>query len=162
MFVEKLESNWPELQILFKKCKNVDSLMIGLNDFVTSRYSHWALQLIDHADLLFEFVKGPNYRGNPRNLADSISGVPELGLYRSQRICRDHPSTLPIGERALRDYMRRRHPHKFPELRRAKTEKQVMEIVRNTRTTDQIYLTMAKSPGLLLKALGEGKVRPLG
>lgn len=161
-FIHKLEEVWPELRLVLKTAKTEAALKKALGTFIGPyKTTDWARQLQDQADLVLEFIYSKDYRDNPRNLANAIAGTPELSLHRSFKRCRDNPTKLRIGERAVRDYLRRKHPHVFPRLSRARTEDAIAKIMERTNTNDAVYLNLKSNPRLVLELLEEGRPRGL-
>ena len=119
--VHALEACWPELQPLLLRPQEPEGIRERLGLLAKSlhqrgdeRLNHLLRQ--DVFPQMLEFLKSDRFRGDPRRLANALAGVPNVRWWRSLRVCEAHPCWSRIGERALQDYLRRKHRRLFRDL----------------------------------------------
>ena len=116
--VQMLESYWPELEPLCGPPP--DSRAIGHTfqqivhfesqfPYSQRRHTQAAEDLLKHLPDLVTFLSRGRFRDDPRQIANAFAGRSSMGTWRSQNRCQAHPSTEPIGQRAICAYIRRRH-----------------------------------------------------
>jgi hypothetical protein len=95
---------------------------------------------------LWEFIQGKRFRGNPRNLAGAMAGLPELRPKTSLDLCQRSPCERILDCRAWRDYLRRRFPKRWNELRNAQGESELTAILKKTSAKDTTYNYLKEHP----------------
>jgi hypothetical protein len=65
---------------------------------------------------LADFLSGDRFRRDPRQIANAFAGSNTMGVWRSLKRCQAYPSNEPIGQRAIRAYIRRKHARLFARL----------------------------------------------
>ncbi len=117
--VEMLEAYWPELEFLCRPSPNEQELESALHAIAKAQaghYSHPAKKLIGHLPELVDFLSSDRFRGNPRQIANAFAGFPKIGIWRSLKQCQSRPCNRPIGQRAIKSYISRKHPNLYREL----------------------------------------------
>jgi hypothetical protein len=160
--VQFLEFHWPLLGRLFAQPQNGTAILLALRKCVNSPNSSLvptARDLLKRSTALFRFLRSSEYKGDPRQVANAMAGVPEYSWSTSLKKCRAHPSKLAVGEAALRDYVRRKCPGIFSRLLNAETPEQVERIMKSLHTRDRELSWLASHPQYLLKVLERGRPR---
>jgi hypothetical protein len=116
--IEMLESYWPEIG---PSCNDLDPERLrGVLELIAQpihgRNAGPAKHLLRHFDKLIEFLRTERYRGDPRQIANAIAGVDKVSWWRSLKHCGAHPSDKVRDDRAIRDYLRRKHPEIYRRL----------------------------------------------
>lgn len=142
--IETVEHFWPELRPLFRRamqspltCRQLEGAMQPVHGHMTQ----WKQHLLQHVAELQHFLRSSGYSGDPRQVANAMAGLPEYKASTSLRICRSHPSQLAIGQRALRDYLSRKHPSIFRRLLKASSVADVTTAVGSGRNPEHRWLT---------------------
>lgn len=146
-----IETNWRYLSQELSKALNPKSAAHALaqakeSGAVVMHFVPFYSDPARFADEVWAFLKSKRYRGNPRNLAGAMAGLPELSWKRSLDIAQKNPVTTPMQPQAWRDHLRRRFPDRFRELRRAQTVEEVRAILRKSKSDDVTYCHMKKHP----------------
>ena len=117
IFVRFFEQNWPEIEPLCGPKPDIRALRKIFSSFPIQEFGQigeTAQKLLDRIDSLEIFLTAPKlrarFRDDPRVLAGALAGVPNVGLWRSLRFCPPRTCKLPINERAMRSYIKRKHP----------------------------------------------------
>jgi hypothetical protein len=117
MFVRFFEQNWPEIEPLCGPKPKTRALRSILSSFSTQQFGQLgetAQKLLDRFDFLEEFLTLPKlrsrFRDDPRVLAGALAGVPDVGLWRSLKLCPPKTCKVSMNERAMRSYLKRKHP----------------------------------------------------
>ncbi len=139
-----IEQDWPQLSQELRRAKNADNALAAING-TKRRFPRLFMPPFhnnteEFAEQLWEFLKSPYYRGNPRNLAGAMAGLPELSWKRSLDICTKHPKTNPLQPQAWRDHLRRKFPLRWKELRNVKTPQELKTVFLRTQTKDPTYV----------------------
>jgi hypothetical protein len=117
--LQMLESYWPEIE---PHCcpKPTPDLLKGVLTAIRKRafdrHRLPASELLKHFQELVTFLSSGRFRSDPRQIANAMAGFPAIGFWRSLKLCQASPSALPIGERAIRAYIRRKHRELFGNL----------------------------------------------
>jgi len=83
----------------------------------SQRRHDWpALHLLKHFPELIQFLSSDRFRRDPRQVANAFAGVPSVSVWRSLKLCQADPCNNPIGSRAIRSYIRRKHPELYQRL----------------------------------------------
>jgi hypothetical protein len=116
-FVYLFESYWPEIE---PKCvppidiEGLKRIFTALTAMEIGKIAEAAKKLLDRLPFIEEFFANPKlrdrFRGDPRVLAGALAGVPEVGQWRSLKLCPPITCKLPMGDRAVCSYIRRKHP----------------------------------------------------
>jgi len=116
-FVHLFESYWPEIEPKCVPMIDIESLkriFTALKAMEIGQIVGAAKKLLDQLPFIEEFFANPKlrdrFRGDPRVLAGALAGVPGIGLWRSLKLCPPKTCKLPMGDRAVRSYIRRKHP----------------------------------------------------
>lgn len=160
-----LESNWPELEPLFRRARSANDIERALEPY---RAYDPAPYLVAHKEKLSEFLTSSRYHGDPRQIANAMAGVDTLSWRRSLDLCStpENRCTLFVHERAWRDLMRRKFHDRFLLLRRAEklddtaAIKQISAIMRGTRTHDENVRVGRNRPEEVLRLLRGGIPNP--
>ena len=71
-----------------------------------------------HLPEVVKFLSSDRFRNDPRQLANAFARFPGISTWRSLKICQADPCNDLIGNRAIRAYIRRKHPTLYAELDR--------------------------------------------
>ena len=113
------ENYWPEIGPLCcpkAKPKSLLRVLEAVSTQKMSSYSQAAHHLTKHFQAVLEFLASDRFRHDPRQIANALAGVPKIGLWRSLKLCQSRPTNYPIGQRAMKAYIRRKHPVLFRRL----------------------------------------------
>lgn len=123
MFVRFFEQHWPEIEPLCGPKPNVRLYRAFLESHGKPNLGQMggvARQLLGRIEFWREFLSVPKYRAryrdDPRVLAGALAGVPDIGLWRSLKLCPPRTCTVPMNERAMRSYLKRKHPDVYERL----------------------------------------------
>ena len=159
--VSWLEHHWPYLSVALLDAKNPHD--VGLAMLRAKRRMAGvfpgAFQRApeEHREALWKFLKGGRYKENPRNLAGALAGIPELSMKRSFDVCAIHPSKLPLAPEAVWDYLQRRFPDRWLELRKATTTEEARVALNKSRSRDLHYLRLKENPERALADFYSGR-----
>jgi hypothetical protein len=145
-----LDSNWPELLVLFKKTKTTGQLYTGLQHWrtpppdengkyqMTSPFDQQARLLMEHINDLQEFLQSPRFAGKSRNLASAMVGLlwPVTWRYAldyGQKLDREGRIFSSPGQRAMLDHFRREHPAVYHEMRAGRFEQAALALKESKR-----------------------------
>jgi hypothetical protein len=152
--------NWPELRLGIKKAKTPRCLVRPLRRARKPRapvaMPEFMLHPIDFVNECWEFSRSKWYNGNPRQLAGALAGLPKLSWKRSFDICSASRPRQQIDQRAYRDFLQRKFPDRFREILRARSENEIIFILRRSRTKDSAYEYLLRNPRLVSKFLRVG------
>lgn len=154
-----LEFYWPVLSQLFNRPQHGNAITQALERCAHSpnfSLAPTAELLLKHSTTLLRVLRSPEYRGDPRFVANAMAGIPEYSWSTSLKKCRKYPSSKAIGETALRDYVRRECRSVFPKLLNAKTAADVTRIVSAVHTDDRELSWLFARPEHLLQVLESG------
>ncbi len=117
LFVSFFEQNWPEIEPLCGPKPNIRALRSILSSFPIQQFGQigeTAQKLLNRIDKLETFLTDPKlrarFRDDPRVLAGALAGISDVGFWRSLKLCPPRTCKLPINERAMRSYIKRKHP----------------------------------------------------
>ncbi len=111
--VQMLEYYWPEIEPLCcpnPNAKGLETVLASLTRQMQGRYEFPATQMLKHLSKLLDFLSSDRFRRDPRQIANAFAGFPGIGIWRSLKICQASPCNDAIGGRAIRAYIRRKHP----------------------------------------------------
>ena len=111
--IQMLEFFWPEFEPLCHPKPNETGLkrvLTAILPQMQGRYEFPARNLRKHLPELVKFQFGDRFRCDPRQIANAFAGAPTLSTWRSLKLCQQQPCLAPIGARAIRAYIRRKHP----------------------------------------------------
>ena len=123
--VEMLEWYWPEFEPLCWPKPNLQALKELLQRIVNhqqsrpssqGRYLWVAKHLLDNLPALIGFLASDRFRRDPRQIANAFAGLPKIGTWRSLKLCQASPRNDPIGHRAIKSYIRRKHTELYGRL----------------------------------------------
>jgi hypothetical protein len=111
------------------------------------------------SEQLWQFIHSNRFRGNPRNLAGAMAGLPELSWKRSFDICtqKKNRPRQPLDPHAYWDYMRRKFPDRLRELLATTSILEVRQVLRKSPSKDPHYVRLKKNPEHVLEWLRSGK-----
>ena len=138
--VQMFENYWPEIEPLCYPKAKPDSLLRVLEAISTqkmSSYAESAKHLTKQFDAILKFLTSDRFRRDPRQIANALAGVPQVGLWRSLKLCQSRPTNYPIGQRAMKAYIRRKHPVLFRRLAADADILNFVSALRSYRTKDQ-------------------------
>lgn len=109
--VQFIEIRWPQLVNGLNRRKSAKSFLKTLADASPGAEAAWPYQqLKGHVHALQEFMRSGRYRGEPRQLAYAMAGLPELSWRSSLDYGTKHPSSLRICLPTFADHIRRHNP----------------------------------------------------
>jgi hypothetical protein len=117
--VEMLEYYWPEIEPMCSPRPNKEGLKRVLESIpgkALGRYDYPAEHLLAHLSNVLEFVSANRFRGDPRQIANAFAGFPNVSVWTSLKLCQASPCNNPIGNRAIRAYLRRKHRELYGSL----------------------------------------------
>ena len=117
--VRMTEYYWPELEPLCwpkPKPQILKKVLEAISFQQTSWYAGASKHLLEQIDNLVEFISTDRFRRDPRQIANAFAGFPKISTWRSLKLCQSSPCNDPIGSRAIKSYIRRRHPELFRTL----------------------------------------------
>jgi hypothetical protein len=138
--VQMLENYWPELEPLCgpkPEPKSLRAVLEAIPSHQTGWYGPAAKQLLKHFDVFVKFLSTDRFRRDPRQIAGALAGVPSIGTWRSLKLCQAVPSNYPIGNRAIKSYLRRRHLELYQRLSADYSLPNFVIALRKYRTKDQ-------------------------
>jgi len=108
MFVRFFEQHWPEIEPLCSPRPNARLFRAFLELHGKPNLGQMggvARQLLDRIEFWEEFLSIPKYRKryreNPRILAGALAGVPDIGLWRSLKLCPPRTCEVQMNDRAM-------------------------------------------------------------
>jgi hypothetical protein len=138
--IQMLEAYWPEIEPLCwpkPKPKSLLRVLEKISAQKLSSYSQAAGHLTRHFEPFLKFLASDRFRRDPRQIANALAGVPQVGLWRSLKLSQSRPSKYPIGTRAMRAYIRRKHPVLFRRLAADMDLLNFVSALRSYRTRDR-------------------------
>jgi len=149
-----MEDNWPEISRGLNIAQSEQQVAEVFN-------RKWRGNYISDAPFFSEpgrfagdclkFIRGKKYRGNPRNLAAAMAGLPEISARTSFNRCAAFAAKChPVGFRAYRDYLRRKFHDRFRKLIAASTTEEVEEILGGSRSKDAVLLYLIENAAKVL------------
>lgn len=120
-----LEGYWPEIEPQCIPKPNPSALKVVLHAIKSRERKlpanqarhHWAVQhLLQFLPQVIQFLSSDRFRRDPRQIANAFAGVPNVGSWRSLKLCQAQPCNHPIGQRAIKAYIRRKHPELYGNL----------------------------------------------
>ena len=128
-----LEQNWPRLSVPLRKAEASGNASEAVAAIIAAR--KFGITGVfqppfydapeDFYEALRSFLNSGRFRGNPRNLAAAMAGLPELSWKRLFDICTAHPHKSGHMLQAYWDHMRRKFPDRLRELEAAKSASEV-------------------------------------
>lgn len=137
--IQMLEAYWPEMETLCWPKPKPKSLLRVLEKISAQKltsYAQAAGHLTRHFEPFLKFLASDRFRRDPRQIANALAGVPQVGLWRSLKLSQSRPSNYPIGARAMRAYIRRKHPVLFRRLEADIDLLNFVSALRSYRTRD--------------------------
>lgn len=138
--VRMLENYWPELEPLCSpkpRPKSLRAVLEAIPSHQTGWYGPAAKQLLKHFDVFVKFLSTDRFRRDPRQIAAAFAGVPSVGTWRSLKLCQAVPSNDPIGNRAIKSYIRRKHLELYQRLSADYSLPNFASALRKYRTKDR-------------------------
>jgi hypothetical protein len=137
--IQMLESYWPEIEGLCGPSTNETGLkrvLSAVSKQLQGRYHEPAIHLKQNIPALIKFLSSDRFRSDPRQIANALAGVPSITTWRSLKLCQASRSDLPIGDRAIRAYLRRKHPELHGRLMADQSLTNFASALRSYRTND--------------------------
>jgi len=138
--VQMFENHWPELEPLCwpkAKPKSLLRVLETISAEKMSSYAQAARRLIEQFDSVLKFLASDRFRHDPRQIANALAGVPQVGLWRSLKLCQSRPTSYPIGQRAMKAYLERKHPVLYRRLAADLDLLNFVSALRSYRTKDR-------------------------
>lgn len=117
--VRMLEDYWPEIEPFCIPQSNGEGLrrvLWGVAKAALGRHELPAKHILKHLPEVVKFLSGDRFRSDPRQIANAFAGFPQISVWRSLKICQADPCMDPIGNRAIRAYIRRKHSGLYGDL----------------------------------------------
>jgi hypothetical protein len=102
-----------------------------------SQHQVCADHLLEHFNVLLQFLATDRFRGDPRQIANALAGVPSISFWRSLKVGQTEPCLNRIGQRALKAYIRRKHPRLYSDLETRINLVHFINVHRAYRTKDE-------------------------
>jgi len=137
--VAMLECYWPELEPFCGPRLQAEKLKIVLDaiaKYPLTNHGDAAKHILGNFDLLISFLGSNRFRNDPRQIANAVAGAP-LSWWSSLKICQAEPSDCPIGHRAIKAYVRRKHKRMFASLEREVSVVNFGVVRKGYRTQDE-------------------------
>lgn len=164
------ESNWPELEPLCTPPLNFKALKQAFQAFANPGQSTtpWGTKAAllspgtvgNHSaatnrllrpqvfSQFKDFLKEQKrFAANPRQLANALAGCPDLMFWTSLKRCQRVPFRFGIDPRAMRSYIRRKHPKLYQKLSERPSLPELAAFCRRYRTKDS-YIAGLKAEAL--------------
>jgi hypothetical protein len=160
-----LEDNWPEISLGLKKARSEEDIAEALRSGRRHTYRGPAFYKEPErfASVCWRFInaerKANKFRGNPRNLAAAMAGLPEISARTSFNRCGTwtNQKCHPVGYRAYRDYLQRNFSDRFLLLLKATSPEEVAKILRGSHSRDKVVRYLRENPDKVLYWLECGK-----
>jgi len=153
--VQFIEIRWPDLVDYLKRRRSKESLLQAIKNASPGAESNWPYRhMTEHIGALCEFLQSGRYKGEPRQIAYAMAGVPELTWRSSLDYCTKNPSRLHIALPAFMDHIRR---HNDLCLKSLLQDGATPENLRRLRRCCAECRHLAEKPERVVEALQEGK-----
>lgn len=150
-----IEPRWPDLLRHMRKPKSLESLLLALKKASPGAETTWQyLHLTENIGALVEFLESGRYKGEPRQIAYAMAGVPDMTWRSSLDACTKRPSRLLINAPAFKDHIRR---HNGKLLRSLITDGPTEQNLRQLAKHCDECRRLGSNPQLIVKTLKEGK-----
>lgn len=149
-----IEPRWPDLVKHMKMRKGLEHLLHTLKNVSPGAQTTWPyLHLTENIGALWKFLQSGRYKGEPRQIAYAMAGVPDMTWRSSLDACTKQPSRLHINLPAFKDHIHRQNPELLRSLvADGATAGNLRQLAKHC---DECRRLAAK-PGLVEKALKEG------
>jgi hypothetical protein len=160
-----LEEYWPELQMFFSVPSRPENIRLSVQriferpERIPGDLFHDSAQhLLQNFDVLIQVLASDRFRGDPRQVANAMAGVPGVSWWRSLKVCGEIPCRISRGERALRDYIRRKHIRLYDELASSNSDPiRVTSTLRRYPSKDPLILAMRSHTDYALRIWAAGE-----
>jgi hypothetical protein len=157
-----LETYWPEIEpTCYPKVnpKELRTILRKIEEFQGGSVRDIFTLLLQNFPTLIAFLESDRFRGNPLQIANAMAGVPQIGWWRSLKLCQKKRDTyMGIGQRAVKAYVRRKHRRLYNNLELKPDDPiHFMLCMRNSRTREKNMLVYKKYPHQLLAAWESAK-----
>lgn len=150
-----LEPRWPDLLKHMRRPKSSAHLEQAIKVASPGAETTWPyLHLTRNIRELWDYLKSGRYKGEPRQIANAMAGVPDMTWRSALDACTKHPSRLPINPPAFKDHIRRYNPELLRALIADGPTKQNMKQL--AKHCDECR-RLASKPQLMLRTLKEGE-----
>lgn len=136
--VRMLEQYWPEIRpfCIRPKAAHLKAILSAISKADHGRHELSAKHLLKHLPDVVNFVSGDRFRDDPRQIANAFAGFPQIGIWRSLKLCQANACMDPIGDRAIRAYIRRKHRTLFRYLSEDYSLINFVRALKRYRSTD--------------------------
>jgi len=157
-----LESYWPEIEPLcYPKVnpRELRQMLRKIEKFQGGTVRDNFTRLLHNFPQLIAFLESDRFRGDPLQIANAMAGVPQIGWWRSLKLCQKKRDTyIGISQRAVKAYVRRKHPRLYANLELQPNDPiHFMLCMRNYRTREKNMWVYKKYPHQLLAAWESAK-----
>jgi hypothetical protein len=115
--VEFIEIRWPDLVTGITRRATREKLLATINRACPGAEStDGYIQLTKHIAALQEFLRSGRYKGEPRQIAYALAGLPEMAWRSSFDYCTKNPSSNQIRPEAFLDHIRRHNPNCYRDM----------------------------------------------
>ena len=146
--VETIEQYWPEIEPYCVPKLNSPLLrktLLRLKKQTSGQQELCVEHLLLHFEELCTFVTTDRFRSDPRQIANALAGVPEIGFWTSLKRCQANPCKSFIGQRALKAYIGRKHSRLHAQLEERLDEVHFINVWRAYRTRDKAIQSLFAS-----------------
>jgi hypothetical protein len=152
-----LEVRWPWIVDAFNQRKSIESILQALTKSSPGGQDTWAYRkLIDHLDQLWEFLNSGRYTGEPRQIAYTVAGLPELKWRSSLDWGTKNPSLLDIHPAAFLDHIRRHNPKGLAILESQGATRNALKVLKECCAACRKLAALPNRVEVILQA-GQGK-----
>jgi hypothetical protein len=138
-----------------KRPKNLEHLLQVFKKVSPGAQTNWPyLHVTENIGALWEFLKSGRYKGEPRQIAYALAGVPEMSWRSSFDYCTKNPSQQHINLPAFVDHIRRHNPKCLRDLEANGVTEENRKLL--GRCCMECH-RLASKPKLIVRALQEGK-----
>jgi len=102
-----IEPQWPDLVAIVVRPSSMVGLLAGLEKVSGGSKQSWACRHVkEHLVDLWEFLNSGRFRGEPRDVANALAGVPEMKWRTSLERGRKDPSNQQLAPSALAEHIK--------------------------------------------------------
>ncbi len=106
-----IEPQWPDLVAIVVRPSSLVGVLAGLEKVSGGSKQSWAYRHVkEHLVDLWEFLNSGRFRGEPRDVANALAGVPEMKWRTSLERGRKNPSNQQLAPSALAEHIKFRNP----------------------------------------------------
>jgi hypothetical protein len=151
-----LEMNWPDIELYCYPTLDADRLKTVLQ--CLARQVPALDHLVQNFSALERFLRTDRFRGDPVQMANAMAGVPYVSFWRSLKLCQSCECCIGPGMKAVKSYVRRKHPRLYANLELNPTDLlHFIRSMRNYATREPQLVVYKQSPRQLLEAWNAAK-----